>query len=160
MASNVDRDRLFARLERKGNGCLEWTGGKDRSGYGAILVGGRQTGTHRLAWVLANGPIPSGMYICHQCDNPACCDIDHLFLGTPSDNARDRERKGRSAPSWNGSKTHCAKGHEFSPENTYIIPKSGWRECRTCKRAQSAIQEARRKARRERQLELVATACR
>lgn len=49
-----------------------------------------------MAWELTVGPIPDGLYVCHRCDNPPCVRPDHLFLGTPSDNAIDRERKGRS----------------------------------------------------------------
>jgi len=53
-------DRLFARLVRKPTGCIEWTGGLDSKGYGVIRVSGKSVGTHRLAWTLANGPIPNG----------------------------------------------------------------------------------------------------
>jgi hypothetical protein len=79
------------------SGCWEWTGfytGK----YGAFRIGGkggRDIRAHRLSWVIQNGPIPPGMFICHQCDNPRCVNPDHLFVGTPQDNVDDMHAKGR-----------------------------------------------------------------
>ena len=82
------------------SGCLEWTGWRHPRGYGkmTVHVDGKQTGrlTHRVAWELANGPIPEGMLVCHRCDNPSCCNPDHLFLGTDVDNMRDAREKGRA----------------------------------------------------------------
>jgi len=51
---------------------------------------------HRVAWILSRGPIPGGMLVCHHCDNPPCCNPDHLFIGTHADNIRDRTQKNRS----------------------------------------------------------------
>lgn len=56
----------------------------------------RKMYVHRLAWIEAHGPIPEGMHVLHKCDNPPCYNIEHLFLGTPADNAADKMRKGRA----------------------------------------------------------------
>lgn len=81
-------------------GCWEWTGHRvDR--YGRINLGPRfhptSQLTHRVAWMLAHGRrvVPTGLCVCHSCDNGFCCNPEHLFLGTQLDNVRDRDVKGR-----------------------------------------------------------------
>ena len=81
----------------KTDGCWEWTGGLSSAGYGRATSAFRRTDyAHRIAWREAHGEIPVGMFVCHTCDNPKCVRIDHLFLGTPKDNAQDMAKKGRS----------------------------------------------------------------
>jgi len=125
-------ERLVRRLVRQPNGCLEWTGYTGKGGYGRIHVGDTMALVHRVAWKLANGPIPDGMDVLHHCDNPPCCDTDTcLFLGTDADNAADRDAKGRCrAGAYNAAKTHCKAGHEYTEANTYTY-KTG-RYCRAC----------------------------
>lgn len=91
--------RFQNRLVQMPNGCIEWTGSRSERGYGQISVhgGDRMVRTHRLAWTLAYGEIPEGMNVCHSCDNPPCCNIEHLWLGTQADNVADMVAKGRNS---------------------------------------------------------------
>lgn len=77
--------------------CWLWAAGFDRKGYGTFWVDGRDVGAHRVAWELTNGAIPDGLWVLHGCDNPACVNPAHLWLGTSDDNVQDRNQKGRTA---------------------------------------------------------------
>lgn len=76
-------------------GCWEWINPPSSTGYTNISIDGKVYGAHRISWQIYNGAIPDGLYICHTCDNTRCVNPNHLFLGTPQDNARDRDTKGR-----------------------------------------------------------------
>lgn len=79
------------------NQCWAWTGHKDRDGYGITWVKPKTIKAHRLIFNLIRGPIPSGMLVCHKCDNPGCVNPEHLFLGSNSENIQDSISKGRWA---------------------------------------------------------------
>lgn len=103
--------RLKQRLEElsipePNSGCQLWCAGTNGAGYGYLTIEGVVRRAVRVAWELANGPIPVGLVLCHKCDVPACINVNHLFLGTHADNMHDRDRKGRGARNWgrkNGS---------------------------------------------------------
>lgn len=113
-------ERFWARVRRGGvDDCWEWQGPRDRKGYGCCYPG-RFAGsrlTHRFAWSTTHGPIPQGLFVCHKCDNPPCCNPNHLFLGTVRDNAIDMVRKGRGV-SYRGIKSGMGK---LTPEQVQAI---------------------------------------
>lgn len=87
-------ERVLANLGAPTDGgCREFTWRRDRDGYGRI----GDALAHRVVWAHHHGPIPPGLSVLHTCDNPPCCEIDHLWLGTPLDNTRDMIAKGRGA---------------------------------------------------------------
>jgi hypothetical protein len=78
-------------------GCVLWVGAVAKSGYGNVCYQGRTTGAHRAAWELANGPIPTGLQVCHSCDVRTCINVAHMRLGTARDNAADKVLRSRQA---------------------------------------------------------------
>lgn len=90
-------ERFWAKVDVQGpNDCWPWKGKVNAAGYGYICTGGRKKSlTHRVSYKIANGSIPKGLFICHHCDNPPCCNPLHLFAGNNSDNQRDALMKGR-----------------------------------------------------------------
>ncbi len=88
--------------------CWEWQAAMGTDGYGRL---GHNMRTHRLAWELTYGAIPDGLWVLHHCDNRACVNPDHLFLGTALDNTRDMIAKGRQkiVPGLKGERNPTSK---------------------------------------------------
>jgi hypothetical protein len=91
-----DRCRFEAKFAKRGpDECWIWSGATNDDGYGLFVVKGRSFKAHRFAMMMASEvEIPA--CVLHRCDVPACVNPRHLFLGTHSDNMRDREAKGRA----------------------------------------------------------------
>lgn len=75
------------------NGCWEWQKGKNYHGYGLIRAFNKSYQAHRLSWMYFRGTIPTGKFVLHICDNPACVNPEHLYLGTQKQNMMDRDRQ-------------------------------------------------------------------
>jgi len=81
----------------RGLGCWAWTGAQSEKGYGRFSFGGETHKAHRIAFALGkNTALPGVVMVCHRCDNPVCCNPEHLFLGLAADNNDDAADKGRS----------------------------------------------------------------
>lgn len=69
--------------------CWPWNATRQWSGYGRFYFNGRLDGSHRVAWILTHGPVHDGLFVLHRCDNPPCCNPNHLLVGSSADNSRD-----------------------------------------------------------------------
>lgn len=88
--------RLWAKIDKGApEECWEWTARRNADGYGQFYLEGKLALAHRMAWWLIHSSIPESICVLHTCDNPPCCNPNHLFLGTKADNAEDRDGKGR-----------------------------------------------------------------
>ena len=133
--------RLFSRVEVKGQDkCWIWRGGNNGNGYGRIWSAGRMVYVHRLSYELLIGEIPEGLCIDHLCRNPLCVNPLHLEAVTHRENIL----RGTSPNAKAARKTHCKRGHKFTPENT--ARPQGTRRCRECDRQRSRRYYQRRKA--------------
>jgi hypothetical protein len=131
----IDIRIRFWKHVRKTKQCWVWTANTNNKGYGTIYLSyNRKLLAHRLSYEIEHGEIPSGLNICHKCDNPLCVNPDHLFAGTQKDNIHDCIAKGRSRFN-NFSKIQHGENnpfHKLSIENVKDIRKrhlTGERQC-------------------------------
>ena len=127
-------ERFHTRYLIDDNGCWIWRFSVGADGYGYMSVGGT-TKAHRVGYELIVGPIPQGLELDHLCRVRACVNPAHLEPVTHLENMR------RGAPA---TKTHCKRGHEFTPTNTRF--RGRWRYCRRCAADASRRYKSRRKA--------------
>lgn len=96
-SDDADRERFWSKVNQAEEGCWLWQGTMLSQGYGCFKIAGKMYKAHRIAYVYLKGAIPTGLVLCHTCDNPRCVRPDHLFLGTTMDNVQDAKKKGRLA---------------------------------------------------------------
>jgi hypothetical protein len=133
-------ERLLEKIEINSvTDCWEYQGGKNNLGYGMIRDEDKMRTTHRVSYEEHNNlKIPTGMCVCHACDNPMCVNPSHLWLGTRTQNTRDMLTKGRGKP-WGGigmtgkrqPKTMCSLCNTEYANNTFT------RHVRACQQRNS-----------------------
>lgn len=128
-------ERFWSRVDREGPlGCWLWTGSLTGEGYGSFSGPGRvNVLAHRFSWSLHGGPLIEGQVLDHLCRVRHCVNPDHL----ESVSDRVNVLRGIGPTAINARKTHCKRGHEFTPENTktYYEPSAGGfrRRCTACR---------------------------
>ena len=130
-------EKFWSRVDCSGEAseCWLWTGVKI-DGYGQLRAPhGKRLLAHRYSAMLHLGMFDQRLQVLHHCDTPACVRPDHLYFGTPADNMRDRDERGRNA---NAAKTQCKNGHAFTEANTAwrtaTRTRGPSRACRACAR--------------------------
>lgn len=117
--------------------CWLWTGATNGSGYGITMLAGHRTTAHRAIYTVLRSPVAVGLTLDHLCRTRLCGNPDHLEPVTFLVNVQ-RGRVGAHLR----ERTHCIRGHEYTPENTGR-DKKGARVCRTCRRESTSRLRAR-----------------
>jgi hypothetical protein len=108
-----DIDRFWSLIDIKNNNdCWEWKNSLSQDGYGKFKCNKKTLRAHRVSYFLRYGDLPDNLFVCHKCDNPKCCNPEHLFLGTPKQNIQDASSKGHLRGMPNGRKLINAKNGE------------------------------------------------
>src|SRR6267142_2156466 len=118
----------------RGTQCWIWTASRDWKGYAQFGYRWRQWHGrgHQIAFKMFVGTVPEGLQLDHLCRRPSCVNPTHLEPVTSWENSL----RGNSIMAIHVRQTHCKYGHEFTPENTYIMSQGG-RQCRICRRNQN-----------------------
>ena len=140
-------DRFWNKVDRRSfSECWPWTASLDSRGYGHIWWEGKLRTASRVSWMINKGPVPPGRHVLHRCDNLICVNPNHLFVGSHEDNMADMAQKGRRRGGvYETERTHCPRGHEYSPTNTWVN-KRGKRACKACNREKHTRMRDRRRS--------------
>jgi hypothetical protein len=126
-------ERFWSKVA-KFESCWIWNGAKDETGHGRLKINCIQVSAHRVSYEWKHGSIPDGMDAHHKCFNPACVNPDHLQILTHSQHISLHRP----------FKTHCKRGHEFTPDNLYNS-KSGKKKCIKCSKINGIIRRDKRR---------------
>lgn len=122
----------------KTDSCWLWTAYTSHNGYGRFMYERKVEAAHRLSYIDRHGEIPDGLEIDHLCRVRHCVNPDHLEAVTRQVNVRRGLVPSIASAQFtafnlkrHSERTHCKRGHEFTPENTRVSPTG--RECKACK---------------------------
>ncbi|MBU2527739.1 MAG: HNH endonuclease [Bacteroidetes bacterium] len=125
-----EAERFWSKVQKTST-CWLWLGTPVHFGYGGFnRSNGKHVLAHRFAYELLKGSIPDGIVLHHNCQNPLCVNPQHL---QPMTQRIHTFRTPNNTFVKNRNKTHCDRGHEFTPQNTYHPP-TGGRRCHACVR--------------------------
>lgn len=128
MLNLVDRYEQAGKVCKLSCGCWLWLGATTGKGYGSLSRGRY---VHRVFYETLKEAIPEGMQLRHSCDVKSGVNPEHLSVGTHSDNVFDAVLRDRYfGTNQNAIKTHCHRGHEFTPDTVYLY--KGHRHCKLC----------------------------
>lgn len=130
--TDAELTRFWSKVD-KTDGCWNWTAVTDGR-YGTFAMGNRRPKAHRVLWEHINGPITAGLELDHLCRNTLCVNPAHLEAVSH----RENTLRGDGPSARHARKTHCKYGHLLDGDNLHVDPRSGMRQCRTCKRRRDA----------------------
>jgi len=129
IATAFDTARFFGYVQVT-SGCWFWLGAQSKTGHGVFWLEDKVTTAHRAGYLLLLGELPAESHLHHLCGSKLCVRPDHLQVVTPSEHCGiTRPHTNRKLA--NQNKTHCPRGHEYTPENTWTS-KKGERLCKQC----------------------------
>ena len=121
-------DRFWSKVQKQDDGCWIWNGAHNNYGYGRVYKDGRCLSAHRVAYEIAEGPVPPGLDLDHLCRVRDCVNPAHLEPVSRKENLL----RGETIPASNSQKTHCPEGHRLSLDNLVKSAYPRRRQCRIC----------------------------